>query len=679
MRSILLACSASLVATVGTLCISGCVPNGRDDRTVSPEPVNEAPQAPAPPPPEIGSVAATNCEGRKALALETLPSSTSISTAQQRAIQAIACDAYDVMAFVAASAMPRNDMDALLDGVRAHAAETVERLRAAGVQTSRLPLTPEHRQMYEAAAQAERASGAERLLAWSTNPWQPLHPLERPQLVEKIPLAISLMRGERRALAVNLRNTTESPLTLRVEVDLTSFPRETLQLYRVNWTGNDRSNWVAAELELLGDASSVRELELLPGITQQLWLEFVPTLSAQASRSSGQLVLRATDTVTQLPLDVTILKTAFPQEVGLHLGGWDYTDDPRPGYAVTETNRLEFAKLLQARHVDTPWAHSNGVLNWKFLGRDGSVTAPVDASLLERWVLTWPSARRFRVYVNVPAEIAGIPMTDDRFGSAVATWAHTWAAEIRRLGKSPEQFDLLLVDEPHTALQTERTETWARAVRNAGDGFRIWVDPFWSDPAQIPDSLIDAVDTVCVNAPLAQRAGDAYWAWARRVADLGKTIEIYNTSGPARRLDPYAAFRLLAWRGFFAGAKGVSFWSLSDTGSTGIGGSPSDNEFAAPGYNYSPLFIDDVRVRPGKHMEAIVEGLQDTEYLRMIEKIASTHSNTQVRRSAQDLLTRAADVLAGADSGAQWQTQRDRTQADLWRTAAGEFLDSTAP
>jgi hypothetical protein len=570
-------------------------------------------------------------------------------------------------------------MDALLDEVRGHAAEAVETLRVAGIQTSRLPLVPAHQQMYEAAAQAERASGAERLVAWATNPWQPLQPLERPQQTGNVPLAVQLMRGERRALTVNLRSSAQSPLTVTVDVDLPSFQGETLQLYRVNWTGTDRSNWVAAELEPLGDTAKAREVQLLPGVTQQLWMEFAPTLGARAGRSSGQLLLHSSDGVVRLPLEVNILNTPFSEEFAMHVGGWDYTDDPRPGYAVTEANRLELARFLQSRHVDAPWAHSNGVLNWKFLGTDGSVAAPVDASLLERWVQAWPSARRFRVYVNVTDDIGGIPKTDDRFASAVATRTHTWAEQIRRLGRSPEQFDLLLVDEPHIAWQSERTEVWARAVREAGDGFKIWVDPFWSNPAEIPESLVEVVDTICVNAPLAERAGDAYWAWARNLEGRGKTIEIYSTSGPARRLDPYAAYRLLAWRGFFIGAKAMSFWSLADTGSTGIGGSPSDNEFAAPGYNYSPLFIDDVGVRSGKQMEAIVAGLQDTEYLRMLDGVSNTHANTDVRRSAQELLSQGAAILTGADAGAQWQTQRDRSQADLWRIAAGDFLDSLAP
>lgn len=684
---------AAIVCLCGTLSLSACAPAGVDDAqtptppakssdpvpapatpppTQSPEPPAPSPEPPAPlPPPQ--PVASRACEGRRGLALPNVSDDSSPSPAHVKAFAAIQCDAYDIMSRIADTAAQA----AMQERTRSYAIDAVEALRAGPILSSRLPLSLDHQRMYEVAAEAERAAGTAALVGWPANPWEPLQPLARASEQPGAALTTALMRGERRALAVNLRSTNALPLTVSIAIDLRGYSPDALQIYRVNWTGNDVSNWVAAEIELLGDAASSRQVSLLPGITQQLWLQFAPKVRAQPGHFVGSLTLSAPGKELQLPLDVTVFNNVFPQQPAMHLGGWDYTDDPRPGYAVTESNRLEVAEHLQSRRVDTPWAHSNGVMHWKFLGPSGAAITAVDDTLMRRWVATWPTARRFRVYLNVTDAIGGISTTDSRFGTAIATWAHAWAAQVRELGRAPEQFDLLLVDEPQTPAQALRTQTWAAAIRQSGAGFRIWVDPFWADPAQIPDSLVEVVDTLCIAAPLAERAGDAYWSWARSVAQRGKTIELYNVAGPARRLDPYAVFRMLAWRAFFMDAAAVSFWSLSDTGSTGIGGSPSDNEFAAPGYNYSPIFINETQVRAGKHMEAMVEGLEDTEYLRLVRRVAETGVDAQVRNNAQALLDEANALLAGAASDAQWQSLRDRAAADGWRIRSGKFLDST--
>jgi hypothetical protein len=152
----------------------------------------------------------------------------------------------------------------------------------------------------------------------------------------------------------------------------------------------------------------------------------------------------------------------------------------------------------------------------------------------------------------------------------------------------------------------------------------------------------------------------------------GKTIELYACEGPARRLDPYAYYRLTMWKGFFSGAAAVSFWSFSDTG-----GSASDDEFGAERANYSPLFIGP-DIRSGKHLEAAVEGLQDTQYLEMLQRVADLHPAAAVRGQAQNLLNDARAFVSRAPrtTDAQWMRQVESSQADIQRTAIGKFLES---
>jgi hypothetical protein len=617
------------------------------------------------------------CDGRGGPPVADPSAAAGTSDAQQRAAAAIDCDAYEITGRIAALAPTRDEISSLQDRTRVQAQRALDAVESGAVESSRLPLSAAHREMYAAAAAAERASGSQPVLAWATDPWIALDPLERPAANQRGELSTALMRGERRALAVNLRNTSAVPRTLQVRILLSNLPGDALQIYRVNWTGNDKSDWAAAELELLGDASATRETLLLPGITQQIWIQIRPDSSADASRHSGSVEFTAEGGVAvQVPLNVTIFRTQFPREPSMHFGGWDYADGSHdPGYALTRSNSAAVVQHLQGDFVDTPWARRQ-VLHWDDLDPNAGAQRLPDASALQQWMAQWTGARRFRVFVDVDEDIGGIDIADDRFAHAVASWARAWAAEIQRLGKSPEQFDLLLRDEPDTPEEAALTEAWSRAIRRSGAGFRIWVDPVWQDPLMTPQSLIDAADTIAINLALAEKAGNAYWDWARRLAGEGKTIELYANEGPARRMDPYGYYRLTAWRAFFAGATAVSFWSFSDTG-----GGRSDNEFAAAAVDYSPLFIGDENVRSGKHMEAAVEGIEDAEYLQMLRVVANTHALPDVRRRAAELLDQVSSFVASSKSSwdASWKSGLASTQAEQQRIAIAEFLDSLLP
>jgi hypothetical protein len=649
----------------------------------SPPPAAPPSQSPAPqtPPatPVIGPLADATCDGRKALALANARADSLEQVAQRRAVLAIQCDAYEIMERVATAGASQTELDELQSRVRDLAMSAVEIVRANGIESSRLPLSAPHRQMFELAAEAERAQGATKLQAWATNPWKPLHPLERPSGTKQHELSTALMRGERRALALNVRSSASSAQSLRLSLELAAFPVDDLQFYRVNWTGNDRSDWAAAELEPLGDASVARETTVLPGVTQQIWIQVRPGRSHDAGRFVGSIVLSSDNgATTRIPLDVTVFATRLAERPAMHFAGWDFTGGPiDPRYAVTQANRRQLIAHLRQRHVDVPWALRR-VMDWANVDSGGNLTQPLDATALAQWLSDWQGARRFRVHLSVRNNIAGIPETDARFAHAVSTWAQAWAAQIRRLDGSPEQFDLLLVDEPVTADAARTTELWARAIRESGAGFKIWTDPVWPDPYATPQNVIDAADTISINLGFAERAGNRYWEWARELAERGKSIELYACDGPARRMDPYTYYRLTAWRAFFVGATAVSFWSFADHNRT-----PVHNEFAtadAEDYNYSPLFIG-ARVLPGKHMEAAAEGIEDTEYLRMLRAVAQTHALDTARLRADELLRDAEAFVwsSPSSSGSQWRLQTENSGADEHRREIGQFLDSLAP
>src|SRR5690606_27485613 len=107
--------------------------------------------------------------------------------------------------------------------------------------------------------------------------------------------------------------------------------------------------WVAAELELLGDASAPRETFVLPGITQQLWIEVNPARSSTPGEFVGSVSVHSESTSLQFPVHVSTLKAALPEKLSLHLGGWDYTAGPTHAwYAITDANRTKVIEHLRS-------------------------------------------------------------------------------------------------------------------------------------------------------------------------------------------------------------------------------------------------------------------------------------------------------------------------------------------
>jgi hypothetical protein len=660
-----------LVAVACCALLNACAPTAVTEEG-SPPPAASAQPAPKTPP-LTDAVIGALCDERTGLSLRDAEADSWDSLAQRRAAAAIQCDAYEIMLRVSSLGTSAAEVSRLHDQVRTLAQLSVDDVRASPIESSRLPLSPPHQRMYEVAAQAERAAGSAELQVWTANPWASLDPLARAPDGAPHALSTALMRGERRAMTLNVRDSSSASRTLQIEIRAPGIAADAVQVFRVNWTGNDLSSWAAAELEPLGDALAARQTLLLPGVTQQIWIQIRPDFAAAPGRFEGSISLTPDGGLTtRIPLILTVFKGRLASQASLHFGGWDYADgriDPR--YNAADVSQSELAKHLQERLVDTPWARRH-VMPWARLDADGNLAAPADTAAMEQWLAPWTDARRFRIFLNVGQDIAGIPTSDPRFPRAVAAWAQSWAAELRRLGKSPEQFDLLLVDEPDTREQAHATELWANAVRQSGAGFRIWTDPIWRDPFATPRSLIDAADTVSINIGIADRAGTAYWNWVRQLARAGKNIELYGTEGPARRLDPYAYYRLTMWKAFFVGATGVSFWSFADTG-----GSAADAEFGAARFNYSPLFIAP-QIRSGKHLQAAMEGIQDTQYLEMLQRTADGHPSAAVRQRASQLLNDASSFVARAppSTHAQWAHQTESSEADRLRLAIGEFLDS---
>jgi len=295
--------------------------------------------------------------------------------------------------------------------------------------------------------------------------------------------------------------------------------------------------------------------------------------------------------------------------------------------------------------------------------------------------------------MGVVSSFARYPVGTAQFDAAVGRWIKDWAVHWRDMGLSPNQVGILIVDEPSTSAECRTIKDWAEAIHAAEPAVLVWQDQVISDPIDprtrkvIPlvEQMHNQASILCPNRVTFlqdKTCRDIY----RQQHSAGKPLHFYSCLGQCRWLDPYSYYRLQAWTCWAEGATGTFYWSFRDNGRVTNDGEPASswNEYLGKG-NYSPLYLDDATVTGSKQMEAIREGIEDYEYLSMLQsRIADlrTTGNPQLA-AAQTLLTQAAarvlDVPGSwfwPDARFAWGNHLDRGSADQVRIEVLNMLEA---
>ncbi len=547
-----------------------------------------------------------------------------------------------------------------------------------------LPIGDAHAALFAVQADLGRRLGRAPLTAWVPDTWDPVDPFGVPLAGSPAEIEVHAMRGEYRAAALNLANTTDRTLDVRLRFQgLPGSPApDYLTVHEVQWTDTSQGVPIAAALpEASRDGQSWR-VSVPPGLLRQVWLTFHPT-TLEAAEYRGALTCEAEGLKPlSTPVRVRVWPLDFPAKTTLQLGGWSYTDRTT-SRGVTAENRRAFLDHLQSHHVNAPWATSGVMKNYRF-DKDDPGRVQLDTRAFDNWIALWPDARRYLVFLSVAhysgtlkSSLGGAEIGSPEFDQRVGTWISAWVRHLRSKGIPPEKLGLLIHDEPHEGSDIAPLLAWARAINRAEPGVIVWEDPTYRKPATAPPELFEVCDVLCPNRPMWLASGDTFATFYGAQRKAGRTLQLYSCSGPAKLLDPYSYHRLQAWHCWQAGATGSFFWAFGDNG-----GASSFNEYFARSGPYTPLFLDKDAVVAGKHMEAIRESAQDYEYFVMLEAAiarakAAGRSDDVLRRAEALLETGAAEVLEADGAAAlRWHEPKDRRLADRLRVRLLEALVS---
>ena len=493
-----------------------------------------------------------------------------------------------------------------------------------------LPLNPTHAKVFAALARVWQENGMNGPAVWAADPWYPMElcPVTPgPAGAGAAALRLDMMQNETRSVAFNMAIAADAEMGIDISGLPDGLTAPCVKVRSVAWTDTRTGVPVAAALLPVKEFEGSYYPRVTPGLVQQVWLtvnskELAPGTHEIMVKAGGQ----------PLPFTIHVYPFRFPDRPTLHMGGWDYTNMPR-FYEATEKNRDALVKMLRAYFVDSPWAINTALPFGKYDGA-GEMAAPPDTANFDAWRQLWPDARQYCVFAAVGGKLEQWDMGTPEFNRAVGDWAKFWAQYMRDAGLNPAQLKVLLVDEPYENKMDAVITAWAKAIHASGAGIRVWEDPTYRDMADATPEMLAECDVLCPNRKLFYEGGEAYRALFAEQRAKGKALDFYSCNGPMRLLDPYSYCRLQAWDCWRYGAESTHFWAFAD----GAGGS-SWNEYPQPRAAYTPLFIDAETVVAGKHLEAMREGVEDYEYLVLLDRaVKDRKGDADDREDIKELL-----------------------------------------
>lgn len=538
-----------------------------------------------------------------------------------------------------------------------------------------LPLNPLHQRLFRVQARLWEAAGYAPVTVWPAGKWDALSHLADPPQGTAASARVALMQNEYRAAAVNISNAGQEDI--RAMIAIRNLPAGDnppyITVHEVVWSDTNSGQPVAAALPEALQKDARYAIQVPAGMTRQVWLTFRPE-DIPPGEYGGVIEIQAGGEPFSVPLTLKLYPLRFPDKPALHFGGWDYTN-MLGHYEVTEQNRAALIAHLREHFVDSPWATA-AALPFGEYDASGVMTKEPDTSNFDAWLTLWPDAAQYMVFASVGSALQGMAMDTPEFSRAVQGWAFFWANHASKKGLRPEQLAVLLVDEPRAPEQDAVILAWAKALRAAGTGIRVWEDPIYRDMEKADSEMIAACDVLCPNRSIFLYAPQAYRDYFVARREQGATLDFYSCDGPMRLLDPYRYCRMQAWLCWKYEAKATYFWAFAD----GAGGS-SWNEYLVPRNAYTPLFIDSDSVTAGKHLEACREGIEDFEYFVMlrgaIDAAGAKGVSTETIQKARAMLTELPDQVlrTGENTPFRWYAnQEDRFAADRAREQILDML-----
>lgn len=484
----------------------------------------------------------------------------------------------------------------------------------------------------------ERKRFQSELVAYAANPWAPFggvwEIMERRTPAAEI--SIAAFSGEVESAAINLANFSDQTLMLRVEPENLvsgeqSLPATgVLNFHEVIDVPTQMSDFSADALPELGQAQTI----LLPGWSmRQLWIR-VETGELAAGTWKSTLKIRALvpgQVEANVPVNLEVWPTVLPPESALNLCHWGYVyrsvlkDQPQ---AALEDKVAHGTSVFVATNYYAPEAEFNdqgeivGEIN--FTRHDAFVTERVPHGQI--------------LFFNYQHSLKGPgkPLSP-LWNKAHAEWLAAWIQHLKDLGIGYEKYALYPIDEPglRDGLVEQYIE-YSKLARAVDPQILIYNDPVAGATMSDLKKMAPYVNIWCPN-----RNGFLLHEGNEKldfIKSTGSTVWTYECQGNAKHQSPLGYYRAQAWLAWHHGLTGIGFWSYCT--------SSSDPWYVPVGTNDYLLIYQGKGVVSSKRWEAIRDGVEDYNLLRLLQQKVVSGALKGKARAAQNLLKKEASTVA---------------------------------
>lgn len=420
----------------------------------------------------------------------------------------------------------------------------------------------------------------------AVSPWGAFPPLRQPANSGSAVLSFTMMQNGYDYGALAVTNLAPGTASVKVTVAQGTPDGPTLQVYEVPYIKTYAMEYVADPLQ-----KTAGDIPLRFGETR---LIFIVAQGRKPGRWPAAVNIAVGGIRQTINVATDVLRMPLPDRLSLNSVNWGYLD-----FNLIKNNQEEAVRDLFSHHTNVivvppsviPSAESDGKFDFASFGK---------------YVTKHKGADKLLVYMSFIS--ASRSTFGNRYGFMEPQWRDCFKRWYRgvleaasQAGFSRQQIYIYPFDE----MQGEQVDKFIR--------FAGWVR------SELPEiKLFATINTRYAEAAIPYLNVTQIHSdndVATRLRGVTTEFWFYETQKPAKSMSPYSYYRLLAWRAFVGGFKGIGFWAYADSGRGANGGTAWD-DFDGIYPDYAVIYDDQGHgLVSSRRWEAWRMGLEDYELL----------------------------------------------------------------
>ncbi|MCX7919360.1 MAG: DUF4091 domain-containing protein [bacterium] len=510
-------------------------------------------------------------------------------------------------------------------------------------------------------------------IVWKKGIWENLFPDELPYSTEEIKeIDLLAMQDEYISAAFNITNLSFLPYQARVclrelvskidEGKSEKFPMENITFRRVVYRQLKNGMTVGDALPAMDEAHFIDIPSLKSG---QVWIS-IKTHNIPPGKYFGQIVLKPLEDrmFSQKTVQITIkvLPITLPREMPIATYLWDYAENDA---YIRDLIDHKINKMLVPCYLCPPICDSTGnVISIDFSKHDTAIA--MKHKYGNEIIFSYGVVREFDRWA---AKKYHWEYMSDPWKKAFGTWLKSWITHLLDLGLDYTDFSMQIWDEATGDLAKKVAEV-GPFLRNIDPRVRWVMNGAQNlEEAKLMNPYVD-IWIPHLDSLLKSSEKDSLLAYYK---STGKPIWSYTCRVNMTSQPVLEYYRLKPWLVYQLGLDGVCFWAYNSWR-----GDPWSDFDVVGDEGYSDngvVYSSDRGPIPSRRWEAFREGLQDYQYLFILEQLIK-QAEAEGTAQENDMLVKLAREAKGILQQAVNEVllTKDESVVYLWRERIAEMI-----